>query len=94
MAQLREDLVQHLGGKPSASERVLIDRAVQLSLRIDLFDRRVAEQAYQSEHDYKVYLAFSASLVRTLRALGLKEAPLVRETIDDILVEHRQREVA
>jgi hypothetical protein len=45
MARVREELTQHLGGKPSATQKILIDRAAALSLRLHLMDRESAGAA-------------------------------------------------
>jgi hypothetical protein len=68
----RADLVAHVGGKPSAAERILIERAVQLTLQLALFDRRVAEGRDLDERAMRQYLAWSNGLSRLLRTFGMK----------------------
>lgn len=68
----RAALVAHIGGSPSATQRALIERAVQLALRISAMDRKYADTGVQTEHDSRTYLAWSASLSRALRDLGMK----------------------
>jgi hypothetical protein len=72
MRQTREALVQHLGGKPSATAKLLIERAVNLQLRIATMDRKFAETGEMTEHDTRTYLAWTGSLSRLCRDLGLK----------------------
>jgi hypothetical protein len=67
----RSALVAHVGGQPSTTQAMLIERAVQLTLRIAAMDRKFAESG-QTEHDSRTYLAWSACLSRALRDLGLK----------------------
>ncbi len=74
MRDTRAEMIAHVGGHPSATQRALIERAVQLSLRIAMMDRKFAEQGVQTEHDSRTYLAWSGSLSRALRDLGLKAA--------------------
>jgi len=74
MRRLRADLLAHVGGSPTVTQRLLIERAVMLSTRIALFDIRVAEDGDFSEHDGKQYLAWSNSLERCLGRLGLGAA--------------------
>jgi hypothetical protein len=74
MRRVRADLTAHVGGQPSTTQRLLIERATMLSLRIALFDVRVAEDGDFSEHDGKQYLAWSNSLERCLGRLGLNAA--------------------
>jgi len=75
MRNLRARLVEHVGGKPSATQAALIDRAVWLSLHVAQLDQRTAEGGAMTEHDARTYLAWSNSFTRTLRELGLEAAP-------------------
>jgi hypothetical protein len=73
MARVREELTQHLGGKPSATQRILIDRAAALSLRIHLMDRESARSGgMMSERNSRQYLAWSNALSRLMRQIGIK----------------------
>jgi hypothetical protein len=71
MRGTREALAAHTGGKPTIVQQTLIERACQLQIRIAMMDRQFAETGEQTEHDSRTYLAWSNSLVRTLRQLGL-----------------------
>jgi hypothetical protein len=73
--RLRQDLTQHVGGNPSATQRALIDQAVRLSMRIDIMDRKTLEGLDQGEGDDRRYLAWSNSFSRLMRQLGQKGAP-------------------
>jgi hypothetical protein len=68
----RAALMAHVGGKPSAVQQTLIERACQLQIRIAMMDRDFAAGCVQTEHDSRTYLAWSNSLTRTLRELGVK----------------------
>jgi hypothetical protein len=72
MQRVRAELVSHVGNRPSATEMALIDRAAWLSLHVAQLDARAAEGRAFTEHDARTYLAWSNSLARTLRQLGLK----------------------
>jgi hypothetical protein len=72
MARVRAELTQHLGGSPSATQRILIDRAAALSLRIHLMDRESARSGGMSERNGRQYLAWSNALTRVLKQIGLK----------------------
>ncbi len=72
--ETRAALLEHVAGKPSATQAALIERAVQLTLRIAAMDRKFAETGAQTEHDSRCYLAWSNSLRLLLRDLGLKGA--------------------
>lgn len=71
---VRADLTAHVGGRPTAAQKMLIERAAQLSLRIAMMDDATAAGKSITSHDSKTYLAWSNSLTRALRDLGLKGA--------------------
>jgi hypothetical protein len=74
VASVRRDLIDHVGGRPSATQSALIDQICQIRLRLSAMDRRFAESGMLSEHDGKQYLAWANSSSRMLRALGTKPA--------------------
>lgn len=71
LRRVRSDLTAHVGGKPSAPQRMLIERAATLALHVGTLDRKVLESGTMTEHDSRTYLAWSNSLTRTLRELGV-----------------------
>jgi len=71
LKQMRMELTRHLGGQLSPPQRVLVERAAMLQLRCAKFDQKILDGTF-SEYDSKVFLAFSNSLTRTLKALGLE----------------------
>lgn len=73
MKQFRSDMVAHCGGRPSATQTALIDRAAVLHLRLILMDRESLEG--MTDRNARMYLAFSNSLARTLRQIGMKGVP-------------------
>jgi hypothetical protein len=74
LGKVMADLTAHCGGKPSATQRALIDRAAWLTLYVAKIDRRTAEGGTMTEHDSRTYLAWSNALARTLAKIGLKGA--------------------
>ena len=89
MRETRAALVAHVGGKPSAVQSAMIERACQLTLRIVAMDREFAETGAQTDHDSRTYLAWSNSLTRTLAQLGVESATTTaREpSIADLLIQ-------
>lgn len=71
MRRVRSELTAHVGGKPSAPQRMLIERATTLALHVEMLDRKVLQGGAMTEHDSRTYLAWSNSLTRTLRELGV-----------------------
>ena len=92
MRDTRKELIAHVGGAPSATQRALIERAVQLTLRIATMDRKFAEAGLQTEHDTRTYLAWSASLSRAMRDLGPPVPPTAQrpKSLAEILASHKQ----
>ncbi len=73
MRETRARLIEHVGGRPSAVEAELIERAVQLTLKVAQLDAKLDANA-MTDHDHRFYLAWSNALTRTLAQLGLKPA--------------------
>jgi hypothetical protein len=71
MKRVRAELMSHVGGKPSAVQRQLIERAVRLSLQLELMDERLTHAVTFKTRDHNHYLAWSNALTRTLARLGL-----------------------
>ncbi|TCZ65555.1 hypothetical protein [Roseicella aquatilis] len=83
--EVRRDLTAHVGGEPTATQRMLIERAAQLSLQLALMERS-AEGGALSERNGRQYLAWSGALTRTLRELGAAPAkPEKRRSLADLI---------
>jgi hypothetical protein len=88
MRQVRQDLTQHVAGKPSAVQRAMIERAVWLSLRLAQLDRKIADGKNFTQIDSNCYLAWNNSLVRTLARLGVEpKSATSRPSLQSILAE-------
>ncbi len=72
LEKVRAELTAHVGGAPSATQHALIERAAWLSLRVAQIEKRIAADDAITEHDSRTYLAWSNSLQRALRDLGMK----------------------
>jgi hypothetical protein len=72
---VRRELIEHTGGAPSATQRALIERAVMLTVQLARMDARSLSEGAMSGHATAEYLAWSNTLTRTMKALGLKAAP-------------------
>lgn len=73
--ELRADLVRHIGGAPSATQRILIERAVMLATHLARMDVDALTTGGMSDHARKQYLAWDGSLRRALRELGYQATP-------------------
>jgi hypothetical protein len=87
---VRRELTAHLGGRPSAAEKMMIERAAWLSLRLAQLDAKMAADGF-TEHDQRFYIAWSNALSRLLRSLGLKgsRAAAPARSLADHLAERR-----
>jgi hypothetical protein len=72
MAATRAELTAHVGGRPSAVQRTLIERVARLKLYIELMDAKAIDAGGLTERDSRQYLAWSNSLRLALRDLGLE----------------------
>jgi hypothetical protein len=73
--QVREDLTKHLGGKPSVTQSLIIDRIGMTLLRIELMDQEALESdtpGVITERQSRDYLAWVNTAGRLLRSLGLE----------------------
>jgi hypothetical protein len=73
MRRVREDLLKHLGGHPNTVQRMLIERAVILSLRVAQIDAKILAGDTLTLHDNNAALAWNNALRRTLTALDIDE---------------------
>jgi hypothetical protein len=72
MRDARQALIEHCGGAPSVTQRMLIDRVVALAVHLARMDRKAIEAGEMALHASNQYIAWSNCLTRTLRALGTK----------------------
>lgn len=66
----RQELTAHVGGAPTATQRVLIDRAAVLQLRLALMDRASLTTPGMTEKNGREYVCWTNALTRVLNALG------------------------
>jgi hypothetical protein len=55
-------------------QKALIERAARLTLYVEMMDARALKAGGMTDHDARMYLAWSNTLTRTLRDLGIKSA--------------------
>lgn len=86
LKRMEAELTRHVGGTPSATQRALIARAAMLTLHVAMLDARALENSgAMTGHDQRAYLAFSNSLSRALRDLGLDAATAAPPSLADII---------
>jgi hypothetical protein len=84
MRDTRKALFEHVGGRVSATEALVIDRIVNLTLRVAAMDAKFNETGTMTPHDTATYLAWSAALSRLTRQLGLKGPAPKAKTLAEI----------
>ncbi len=85
LKHFRTELTAHCGGRPSAVQIKLIERAARLALHLEILDERLGTGTFGDDKDSKTYLAWSNFLTRTLRQIGLKGAPPRQQTIEEVM---------
>lgn len=71
------ELIAQLSREPSFAERLLIKRICRAMLRLELFDKKLAEGAWTA-NDSRTFGGLSNALRLMLRELGLKPSPAKR----------------
>jgi hypothetical protein len=89
LREARDQLIEHVGGAPSAVQLRLIERAALLTLHVAMFDARALAGNGLSERDGRQYLAYSNSLARALAQLGLKPSVAPVPTLAEVLAAGR-----
>ncbi|MDA8253190.1 MAG: hypothetical protein M0Z28_29025 [Rhodospirillales bacterium] len=82
---MRANLTAHVGGSPSATQRVLIERAARLAAHLDKMDAEAFEAGGMSEHARKQYLAFDGAMRRAMLALGMDGKPEPKASLRDYI---------
>jgi hypothetical protein len=75
---LRNELIAHVGGKPTIAQQILIEQATTLRLRIAMMEAEQAESddpGRWPERRQVQFLAWTSALTRLLREIGLEGAP-------------------
>jgi hypothetical protein len=83
-------LTAHVGGKPSATQALLIGRLAWLQVHLAHLDQRAMSGTALSDHVAREYLAWTNTMTRGLARLGLDAPPTPRETV----LQRLQREAA
>jgi hypothetical protein len=74
MRAIRESLVDHVGGRPSTVQALLIERAAVLALKCAQIDAKILSGEHMTRHDNEHGLAWLNAYRRTLVALGIEPA--------------------
>ena len=70
---LERQLTQHVGGDPSITQKLLIERLIKIRLQLDLLDKKLAEGGW-THLDGRTYAGLLNAYRLTVRELGLQPA--------------------
>jgi hypothetical protein len=82
---MRAELSAHVGGKPNIAQRILIDQAAELRLRIALMEAEGTDPGEMTERRQVQFLAWTGALTRLLKDLGLEGAPQKAPSLGDVM---------
>ena len=85
-------LVEHVGGRPSITQRAMISRAARIALHLELMDQRSLRDGHVfGPHDHAHYMAWTNGLARLLAHLGLAAPPVRQPTLAEYLTRPQAR---
>src|SRR4051794_6786938 len=86
--RLEADLIEHIGGEPSITEWLLIQRIIRLQLRLDLFDRKLtSDPSSWTPHDDRTFNGCQNAFRLALRELGFKPRAKPAPSFEDYMRE-------
>ena len=74
MRRIRNELTEHVGGRPTAPQRLLIERLVVVALRLQLYDRKMTAGEVITDHDGRVFAGLHTAYRLMLRELDKRPA--------------------
>lgn len=87
---LEAQLIAHVGGTPSITQKLLIDRLIKIRLQLDALDAKLAGAKNWTPHDGRTHGGLMNAFRLTARELGLKATAAKPPT----LAEHLARRAA
>ena len=83
--EVEAELVAHVGGSPSAVQKILIARAARLTVVIELLERQVVEHGEVADLAGRQILAWIGTLSRILKLLGVERPQQMPQRLADVL---------
>jgi hypothetical protein len=81
---LEAELVRHVGGDPSITQRLLIDRLIKIRLQLDALDAKLASGEW-TPHDVRTHGGLTNGFRLVARELGLAPQAPRTPTLDEHL---------
>lgn len=79
MRDMEKQLVDHVGGKPTLPQRLLIDRMVKVRVQLDLLDDKLASGEW-TPHDSRTYGGLLNAFRLLAREIGIKDGDAAPKT--------------
>jgi hypothetical protein len=89
IAAIRAQLVAHLGGAPSAPQRMIVDRLAVVALRLALFDEKITAGSL-TDNDARTYGALHNSFRLLIREIGIKPSVARPLTLAETIARRHQ----
>ena len=83
--RIRDELIEHVGGQPSVAQRLTIDRLAVVTLRLSLFDQKLASDQPVTDHDSRVYAALHNAHRLLIKEIGMRATPAPQPTLAEYL---------
>ena len=84
LRRIESELTAQVGGQPSFAQQLLIRRIAKATLRLELFDEKLAGGSW-TDNDARTFGGLSNALRLMLRELGLKAPPARRQSLSEYL---------
>jgi hypothetical protein len=95
LRRIRAEMAEWVGGNPSAGQIMAIDRLAIVTLRLALFDQKIALGQPITDHDSRSYHALHNMQRLLLRDLpGLKAQPAAAPSLADLVADMQHRKGA
>jgi hypothetical protein len=83
--EILNELIAHVGGKPSAPQKLLISRAARLAVTIELMERRMLESGEFGDLAGRQVIAWTNSLRMILALLGVERPEQLPARLADVI---------
>jgi hypothetical protein len=84
--RLEAELIAHVGGAPTITQRLLIDRLIKIRLQLDLLDAKLVRSKWTA-HDSRTHGGLCNAFRLTAQALGLQPPAAREKSLDEILAD-------
>lgn len=87
---MEKQLIDHVGGKPTVTQRLLIERIIKVRLQLDLLDDKLTSGEW-TPHDSRTYGGLLNAYRLLAREIGIEAASAAQPSVQDRLAEIHAR---